>query len=461
MPQLITTNITASGSYTVQTTQANDFIYVAQGVLASNIGPVSPAYSTLLIGHSGTSVGIAGTVFSGATSALYLTATNANITVASTGTVQSLSTSWETIYATAAGTRVYNHGQILSNSRAIFDFTNTTLVVNSGLIQAMDTAILGAAKVINTGTIHGIFAISMTANSDYVQNLGTIIGNVELGNGTDIFDTIGGAVAGTVFGGAGDDTYRVSQAADFIYETFGNGTDTVESTVSQDLGTLSDVENLTLLGTARDGFGNELHNTLRGNLAANQLLGQAGNDTIHGGAGQDTLDGGIGNDSLMGDFGNDRILGRAGVDTVYGGDGDDWIHGGAAGDLLYGGGDDDTLIGGAGRDVMYGGADSDTFVFLAASDSGSTGLTRDVINAFEAGIDVIDLARVDANTALAGDQAFTFLGGGAFTNVAGQLRFGLVGGLYILEGDLDGNGSAEFQVRITGVTSMLESDLIL
>ena len=64
-----------------------------------------------------------------------------------------------------------------------------------------------------------------------------------------------------------------------------------------------------------------------------------------------------------------------------------------------------------------GSKESDTFVF-ATGDSGATGATRDIITdftdhgsasaPFAAGADTIDLHLMDANTALAGDQAFAF-----------------------------------------------------
>lgn len=68
---------------------------------------------------------------------------------------------------------------------------------------------------------------------------------------------------------------------------------------------------------------------------------------------------------------------------------------------------------------------------------------------------------VDANGNLAGDQAFTFLGGGAFTDSAGELRYEQVNGNTYVSGDTNGDGVADSMIKIDGLHSLNSSDFVL
>ncbi|HMN87543.1 MAG TPA: calcium-binding protein, partial [Bauldia sp.] len=88
-------------------------------------------------------------------------------------------------------------------------------------------------------------------------------------------------------GGDGDDLYKVGGAGSIVVENYGEGTDTVEASVSFTLG--SNIERLVLTGGADiDGTGNEGANDLVGNAGRNRLDGKAGADTMAGGDGDDT-----------------------------------------------------------------------------------------------------------------------------------------------------------------------------
>jgi Ca2+-binding RTX toxin-like protein len=254
--------------------------------------------------------------------------------------------------------------------------------------------------------------------------------------------------------------------------------------------------------------GNELGNRIQGNNGYNRLLGEggddrligyAGNDILDGGAGLDVLDGGTGDDRLYVDEG-DLMVERAneGLDVVYartdyvlnagahietllavsaaatdsidltGNELNNGLQGNAGANILLGGGGNDTLRGldgsdvldgGAGSDRYLGGAGADTFRFSAVGDS-PYGNSPDRILDFVSGTDKIDLSLIDANSNTAGDDGFTFIGTGAFTGVAGQLRYETVSGEIRLYGDVNGDGAADLYIVVNG-TTISGSDFIV
>jgi Ca2+-binding RTX toxin-like protein len=155
----------------------------------------------------------------------------------------------------------------------------------------------------------------------------------------------------------------------------------------------------------------------------------------------------------------DQWVGTQWADTLLGGAGNDHIRGGAGNDLLSGGLGADTLQGGDGKDRLTGGGGADQFVFATAAEAG-LGAARDVVADFVAGVDRIDLSAIDANTGLESDQAFSFLGAGAFTGVAGQLRY-VAGAQGLLAGDTNGDGVADFHITLLGNPVLSASDLLL
>ena len=101
--------------------------------------------------------------------------------------------------------------------------------------------------------------------------------------------------------------------------------------------------------------------------------------------------------------------------------------------------------------------DRDVFVFNSIGDS-AVGAGRDVVQNFTSGVDDIDLRGIDANGALAGDQAFAFHG---TTAAAHSVWFTVSGGDAVLNGDVNGDGVADFQIGLTGLTSLVAGDFLL
>lgn len=190
-------------------------------------------------------------------------------------------------------------------------------------------------------------------------------------------------------------TYIVNSLSDTVTELALGGNDTVFSSVTFTLATAANVENLTLTGgSAINGTGNGENNILIGNNGVNTLSGGAG---------------------------------------------------------------DDILFGGLGADTLVGGAGTDTFLYTALNQSPFNATNRDSIANFASGLDKIDLSALDANTNVAGDQAFIFIGNAAFT-AAGQVRY--AGGM--LQANVGGtNGNtADFSITLTGAPTFVATDMI-
>lgn len=124
------------------------------------------------------------------------------------------------------------------------------------------------------------------------------------------------------------------------------------------------------------------------------------------------------------------------------------------GDVLSGNAGNNVLDGGAGQDKLTGGAGRDVFVFTAATDSPNS--LPDVITDFNRLLgDRIDVSAIDANTSLAGNQAFTWVGlVSPFGLIAqGNLGYQVSGSDLILLGNT-GTGpvafSPDFRVLLQG-----------
>jgi len=127
---------------------------------------------------------------------------------------------------------------------------------------------------------------------------GSDVNNIIIGDAGDDYLN-GRAGADIIIGGTGDDIYVIDQAGDVVTELAGEGEDTVFSGINYTLG--NNIENLSLSGTAVEGFGNELDNTICGNDENNMLIGYAGDDVFIGFSGSDTMIGGLGDDFYFAD----------------------------------------------------------------------------------------------------------------------------------------------------------------
>jgi Ca2+-binding RTX toxin-like protein len=387
------------------------------------------------------------------------------------------------------GNRVENTGTIVSNTIGVLfaaDAGDSNTLTNAGVITAA-TAVLGQVgndTVVNAARITGSVqlgegsdvydgsagsvvqgTIDLGDGNDVARNAGHIDGNVALGGGQDNYDGRLGTVTGNVdlgdesdiarggageeffsggsgedflfgFGGAdvldgnegndrldggagldtlaggdGDDLFFVDDAGDDVGEQAGEGNDEARSTVSFTIFDV-DVENLTLLGSAGiSATGNAAANILRGNSGNNLLDGRGGADNLLGGAGNDTYvvdnagdvvieNPGQGSDTVRAgvsfalsdaDLENLVLLGAGAfngagngrANVLTGNAGANTLDGLAGNDRLLGLGGDDDLIGGLGNDRLDGGIGADVLIGGRGADTllGGAGADRFDFNA--------------------------------------------------------------------------------
>ncbi|MGL4397864.1 MAG: M10 family metallopeptidase C-terminal domain-containing protein [Hyphomicrobium sp.] len=185
-------------------------------------------------------------------------------------------------------------------------------------------------------------------------------------------------------------------------------------------------------------------------------------------AATDTGDDTTGADDDTFGFDDDRTEeGTSGHDLLETGGGDDFLFGFGGNDKLRGGDGFDVLEGGRGRDMLSGGADGDTFVFSNIRDSLAGTARRDVITDFDRRDDMIHLGSIDSSTRKAGDQGFRYIGKADFHKLAGELRYdvfnvaGTARDKTIVEGDINGDGRADFQIQMTGIVPLSKFDFVL
>ncbi|MGH6734975.1 MAG: autotransporter-associated beta strand repeat-containing protein [Methyloceanibacter sp.] len=155
----------------------------------------------------------------------------------------------------------------------------------------------------------------------------------------------------------------------------------------------------------------------------------------------------------------DVINGKNGNDKISGLGGDDILIGGNGNDKLFGDAGKDVLNGGRGKDVLSGGADKDFFDFDSIKDS-VVGNQRDKIMDFKhSQHDKIDLSGIDAKTG-SGNQAFKWIGKSDFHDKKGELRYEDKGSKVIVQGDVNGDGKADFEIFVN-VGSLAKGDFVL
>ncbi|MCZ8373930.1 MAG: cadherin domain-containing protein [Beijerinckiaceae bacterium] len=367
-----------------------------------------------------------------------------------------------------------------------------------------------------------ITAFENVIGTDYNDVItGSSAANILTGGSGD--DTMNGGSGNDTFligVNSGTDSINGSSGTDTVLFTEDNAILSVSALTSIEIFNAAGIVNATIAGNGLNNslnfssatltniagiYGMAGNDTITGSAVADIIIGGDGNDTLNGGNGDDifryqdasegfdNVNGGAGHDILeatapgvtiglsaiagieaINGFGDTVILGSSAANTfdfsavtisgaaINGGGGNDTITGTADYDVIYGGTGNDRLSGYLGSDMLQGDTGADIFDYNSVSDSNAT-YGEDVILDFLRGIDKIDVSTIDANSAVAGDQTFAFLGTGSFSGHAGELRYqnDLGDGYTHVYADIDGDQVIDFHVWLQGNHTLSASDFIL
>jgi Ca2+-binding RTX toxin-like protein len=364
------------------------------------------------------------------------------------------------------------------------------IVIDNGTFELVQTA-SGSNLLEGNSPPTGIALSEITIPENSAN--GTVVGSLSASDPNEgdaftftLLDDAGGrfAISGATLVVAGALDYETSMAHSVTVQVTDLGGETYNETFNI---AVIDVFGV-FTGTAGNDVlpGSSEEDTISGLAGADTISGLGGNDTIDGGTGMDTgsysaspagvtvsLATGLGSggdaqgdtlqsiENLLGSAFADTLTGNAGNNTITGGGGADTISGGLGADTLNGGAGGDSLTGGAGADRVTGGMGADQYMFSSVGDF-ATGFTLDRIMDFNRTQgDKINLAAIDANSIVGGDQPFTFIGAGAFTGVAGQLGYTPIAGGVRLRGDINGDGVADFSMNVIGSAPLVVTDFVL
>jgi VCBS repeat-containing protein len=354
---------------------------------------------------------------------------------------------------TAAGAWIYT----LNNANPTVDGLSTgdapltdtvTVQTFDGTTQAISITITGA----NDLRLGGSGADSLVGSSGVdTLNGGAGADTLVAGGGADLLN--GGVGPDQLDGGAGIDT------ASYVGSTAG-----VNVNLATGAGSGGDAQG-DVLTNIENIVGTPFNDTLTGDAKDNILAGGDGKDVLDGGAGIDTASYEIVSSAVFADLATGKVKNISGVgkdnlvniENLTGSAFNDGLTGNGGANVLKGGGGNDTLTGAGGADTLTGGSGADRYVFASLADT-PTGARDTILDFSHADGDRIDLSAIDAIIGK-NDNAFTFVS--ALTQVAGQLTATFTVDHYLVQGDVNGDGVADFAINVYSSTALTSGDFIL
>jgi Ca2+-binding RTX toxin-like protein len=281
-------------------------------------------------------------------------------------------------------------------------------------------------SVENRGKIRGYVGIDvLNASDSEISNYGSIIG---ASHGIDLQVGSSGAFTFLNFGRL--DTATATGGFNAIYDSQGTASDVILNA--------GVINGTILLGDGNDFYYGGAAKPMDGGLVEILLaVGGGTNAKISA-----YVDAGDGDDLLFGSKFVDYLVGNKGRDTVTGGGGDD------------------VIVGGLGKDSLVGGTGADEFAYQTVNDS--HGNSVDIISDFShKQHDRLSISAIDAKPGTADDDAFKFIGTDGFANRIGALRYTFENGHTVVQGNLDHDNQAEFEIVLNGEIHLQKSDFDL
>lgn len=302
------------------------------------------------------------------------------------------------------------------NSRIYMDSIATyTSGTNTITLKNADVGtIVGGGSIEKVTVGYWVGYIGLNRGNDSVAVTGNgEVGSMDLGRDADTLTTSGNAWVGAVYMGRGNDKVTLGAGgADYI--SLGRDADTIKFAALTDKGQ---------------------HVTVDGGEG---VTGTTDKDI-------DTVD--------FSAFSSALTIDLDGQSTVKTGAGNFHIRNF---ENVIGGSGKDTIIASTDVNVLKGGGGADTFVFETVA-----AIKGDKILDFTQGSDKISLVAIDAITGTTANDKFTFIGTAAFHDIKGELRFVQKSGDTLIQGDVNGDGTADFTLTIDALVTLKGTDFIL